>query len=175
MREVAYGIEGGHGARQMGMRSLSRDASNIPLPKSPPPSDLIDVISPPSAPSHSPLDLLTDAAPVLETAAIEPSTRSGVSPSVTQAPSAGGEEVTPPPTSIRLVGGGGLTNETFVIADDDLLLDGDANPDEAEEAAPDKQGKHEKKKSITSGLKKLGNLGVGGRRKDSDAVAMEQA
>jgi hypothetical protein len=103
----------------------------------------------------------------LETAAIAPSTLGnlGVAPSVD-----GREDVEEdvedgpePHTTVRLVGGGGVVGSadaTPIPSDNDVLVD-----ESTSDNTTLSKGKHEKKSSITSGLKKLGNISGGGKRK----------
>ncbi|KAI0831507.1 hypothetical protein BC628DRAFT_1486784 [Trametes gibbosa] len=154
------------------------------------PTTAIDTViteSPPAMqPSASPPavpDLLVDAAtlagpsqPHEEVAATAKSEED--SPVLVEAPDDSAEDQDPDVT-IRLVGGGGITG----ILDDALQTDGvlvdevdttEATPDadtvsikSIDSKASVSSQKHSKKKSISSGLKKLGQLGSGKRRTDS--------
>ncbi|KII89251.1 hypothetical protein PLICRDRAFT_160498 [Plicaturopsis crispa FD-325 SS-3] len=145
-----------------------------------------------TAPSRNNLsditDLLSDSTEVLEGAApITPSSpapsKSPETPSVPipepeAAPAVTEEPVTEEPesetaadTTIRLIGGGGVVGTAQ--EDEDETAE-DAEPDAASEVTSvkssdsvQKTGKHEKKKSISSGIKKLGKMGGGKRKKDS--------
>lgn len=155
-----------------------------------------------SAPLADITDLLDDSAPpALEAAApIEPST----SPSPSQpaaSPSALPEDLAEnaaipdekvetqeaeaePDTTIRLIGGGGTTgvtgvdHESTLVDGEDDAAEPEADDEEHSETDNTKDGfekKHEKKSSsISSGLKKIGNLGgADKRRKDSNTSAKD--
>ncbi|THH20689.1 hypothetical protein EW146_g713 [Bondarzewia mesenterica] len=91
------------------------------------------------------------------------------------------EEHPDPDTTIRLVGGGGLSGTAeeshSTPAVEEVHVDVAADTEKAEVAsitslqsndsrASKKTGQHEKKKSVSSGLKKFGHLGGGKRKKD---------
>jgi hypothetical protein len=168
-----------HSSRRLGKRNLSKDASNIPLPKSPPVSKLIDISSPPLVSDKpEPPDLLSDAAPVLVTAPIEPLTPTPTSkhdasqPFPHQATGSDDADDVPPEATIRLVGSDGTVGINAAASEslppDDDPLENDIKPDASDKAISVNQ---DKKKGIASGLKKLGNLGAGMRKKDSNSIS----
>ncbi|KAH9951885.1 hypothetical protein B0H21DRAFT_782534 [Amylocystis lapponica] len=77
--------------------------------------------------------------------------------------------------TVRLVGGGGVSGviDEPVASDDGVLVDGPEPSEPASAPSPDSAttptagGKHEKKKSISAELKRLGNMGSGKRKTDS--------
>lgn len=173
----------------------SPQTEKLPSPLPPPPASpnqtptrtvfTPDTIqSPPSA-----ADLLGDSSNSLASVAVEPlvatppeepqpqpqsppsPTTSAESPVLVH-----NEDALPPSTnSIRLVGTGGATGSVGEepISSDGVLV---SEPEEVAEPLPaskpsspepQERGRHEKKKSLSAGLKKLGNLGGGKRRTDS--------
>jgi hypothetical protein len=124
--------------------------------------ELVD-LSPTTLLSTAP-DLLTDAAPALETAAIAPSTLGNLGVASSDGQELEDVEDSPEAhTTVRLVGGGGVVGSadaTSIPSDNDVLVDESTSDDTTLS-----KGKHEKKSSITSGLKKLGNISGGGKRK----------
>jgi hypothetical protein len=165
-----------YSSRRLGKRGGSKDANNVPLPKSSPVSKLIDISCPaPVSDKSEPPDLLTDAAPVLITTPIEPSTPTPTSRNDASQPlphkASGSDDANDglPETTIRLVGSDGTAGvaDESVPPDDDPLED-DIKPDVSNEVISVNQ---DKKKGIASGFKKLGNFGAGLRKKDSNNIS----
>jgi hypothetical protein len=172
-------------------KAAARSPANVPLPGSP---TTQQGPSPTPAPVPAPPveDLLADSAPVLSATPIEPSLSPSTSPSTSKAmdsvvreassadeasetDEASGIDVTSP--GIRLVGGGGTSGAVVEEVPEPqeteapTAIDADAVDNaRAETASPvpadGAAAKAEKRKSVTHGLKKLGNLG---RRKGSSS------
>lgn len=178
--------------------SATKDTGLGPLPVSPvssKPSEQAKSLPPP--PISEVPDLLDDSAPVMENIPIEPAspspgkstfnldsagkeTQEALDALVDNGPSTSAD----PDTTIRLVGGGGTTG----TADEELLPDEDlaaeatsitsgTSIDSVPAAAAKKEGKQAKhKKSISSGLKKIGQLGSSGKRKkDTSSISVKES
>lgn len=178
--------------------TATKGAALIPLPVSPAVSTPPEQVKPLP---HPATDLLDDSAPVMESIPIEaasPSPRRTTfnldqakkeTPNTSDAivddgPSTTTDPEPEPDTTIRLVGGGGIAG---TIADEELPPDEDlaaevksiasgtsidSVPTAAKKEA--KQAKH--KKNLSTGLKKLGQFGSGGRRKkDSSSSIVKES
>jgi hypothetical protein len=181
-------LEAGHG---VSMREIPRTHDPVFTPrrtspgKSPrmlrktdpllstPPAELVDLSSPKQLP-----DLLTDPDPAQ--LAMRPST-----PTRSEAGDAhmatvdGTGEQDEAETTIRLVGGGGSTGpaDAKALPADNSTFDEPEPLHEATSASNNSltKSKPEKRKTLASGLKKLGNLGAGKRRQDTMGLAKEDA
>ncbi|KAI0362341.1 hypothetical protein OH77DRAFT_1416588 [Trametes cingulata] len=151
------------------------------ITESPPVMQPSSSVSPPTVP-----DLLVDAATVAGPSQTQPPVAEAAkseedSPVLVDVPITESNE--DPDTTIRLIGGGGVSGTIEdALQADGVLVDeadqtaADAAADAAAEVASIKSvdskastssKKHKQKKSISSGLKKLGQLGGGKRRTDS--------
>lgn len=84
-----------------------------------------------------------------------------------------------PPPSVRLVGGGGpvgtaadelSSNDGVLVSDGELETPEVATPAGSASDEAQKRSGHEKKKSLSANLKKLGNLGSAGKRGSVSSV-----
>jgi hypothetical protein len=90
---------------------------------------------------------------------------------------------TDPDTTIRLVGGGGVVGTTEELSSDGAEVKVDVaevasikSVKSSDSVASMKAGKHTKnKKSITAGLKKIGQLGGGGKRKKDSSGSIKDS
>jgi hypothetical protein len=163
-------------------------AALVPLPVSPA-STVLDPAEPPSPhPISDMTDLLDDSVPKIDNIPIEPASPTPskrtftLEPVRTETPEAldalvdGGDPSASidPDTTIRLVGGGGIVGTAEELPPDSVKVKADLaevasikSVTSSDSIASTKGGKHTKnKKSITSGLKKISQLG-GKRKKDS--------
>jgi hypothetical protein len=163
--------------------SVSAGPTLISLPDSP--VVLAKSEQPPSSATSDIANLLDDPAPAMENIPIEPASPSPSRATFSLEPvrketqkaldslaSSGPAISTDPDTTIRLVGGGGtagtVDNDLHTLNQDldveaALIVSGASN-DSVPTAEAGKQAKH--KKSISSGLKKIGQLGASGKRTD---------
>jgi hypothetical protein len=184
-------LEAGHG---VSMREIPRTHDPVFTPrrmspgKSPrilrktdplsstPPAELVDLSSPKQLP-----DLLTDPDPAQ--LAMRPSTptRSEAGDAHMATVDGIGEQdgSSEAETTIRLVGGGGSTGPAVAkaVPADNRAFDEPEPLHEATSASNNSltKSKPEKRKTLASGLKKLGNLGAGKRRQDTIGLAKEDA
>ncbi|TCD63292.1 Cell wall assembly regulator [Steccherinum ochraceum] len=152
-----------------------REAASVPLPASPAPRE---ATSP--GPISSPvINLLEDSAPILPTPPIIPS-----SPNEKHAMESpvliSTEEVLEkdPDTTLRIVGGAaGVPIPTDESLSGDAVLVSTTVPEEPSDftrvSLSDAPPKSEKRSSIALGLKKIGNMGGGKRKKDSVSSVKE--
>jgi hypothetical protein len=160
--------------------SASAGPALIPLPVSP--VVFLNSEQPPSSATSDITDLLDDPAPAMENIPIEPASPSPSRATFSLEPvrketqkaldalvSSGPAISTEPDTTIRLVGGGGTAgtvDNDSQPPNEDLAVEaasvasGTSN-DSVPTAKAGKQAKH--KKSISSGLKKIGQLGASGK------------
>lgn len=179
-------------------RQLSNEAALIPLPVSPEPTSSPADKQTPTPTASKPLaditDLLADSAPpALDAAApIAPSSPSSSQPAVSPQAvpestsdamvaeeNTESQEDAEPETTVRLIGGGGTAGlvghdaESTLVDEEDDSAEAEAAEEEQSEAAAaedvPKKGHEKKKSSVSSGLKKITNLGADKRRKDSNA------
>ncbi|KAI0082784.1 hypothetical protein K474DRAFT_1654951 [Panus rudis PR-1116 ss-1] len=163
-------------------------AADVPLPSSPK-----SLSSPSSTPTPN---LLEDPAPVIPTPAIAPSPT--VSPTrTTMAESSSPKQESPvlvspqdialeqtPDTTVRLVGGGGISGTSGSSEDSGVLVsepDTEAEPEAVYEIplagsseTIQKEGKHEKKKSLSSNFKRFSATLGGGKRKKGSISSLKE-